>query len=69
MTGQGKEGLAYRAFGPVLYIFSIQNRELQYASAVSIGSGNPVTLLSAAKLPEPVMVFKLTNGLKQRIKE
>ena len=69
MSGQGKKALADCAFGPVLYIFSIQNRELQYASAVSIGSGNPVTLLSVAKLPEPVMVFILTNGLKQRIKE
>ena len=69
MSGQGKEALAYRAHGPVLYIFSIQNRGLQYASAVSKGSGNPVTLLSATKLPEPVMLFILTNGLKQRIKE
>ncbi len=70
LGGVGVSGqVAYRAFGPVLYIFSIQNRGLQYASAVSEGSGNHVTLLSAAKLPEPVMVSIITNGLKRTIKE
>jgi len=36
---QGREELADCAHGPVLYIFPIQNRELQYASCASGQAG------------------------------